>query len=140
MMSKFIASLEYISNGGNFIKKGILLQVFSCEFCEISKNTFPTQDLWTTIFVTTLTFTQCRKNWYEQRKKNRQNWNIWVHFDCYSQNVIYLFTYSFFMSFSKFSFLLFFSSFPFRFYCGNTWLCFQNIRTLIVALEECCIN
>ena len=25
---------------GNFIKKEILVQVFSCEFCEISKNTF----------------------------------------------------------------------------------------------------
>ena len=24
----------------NFIKKAILAQVFSCEFCEISKNTF----------------------------------------------------------------------------------------------------
>ena len=24
----------------NFIKKGTLTQVFSCEFCEISKNTF----------------------------------------------------------------------------------------------------
>ena len=126
-MSKFITSWEYISNGGNFIKKGTLLQVFSCKFCEICKNTFPTQDLWTTIFVTTLAFTQCRKNWYEQRKKNRQNWNIWVYFDCYSQNVMYLFTYSFFISFSKFSFLLFL-------------LCFQNILTLIVALEGCCIN
>ena len=32
----------------NFIKKEILAQVFSCEFCEISKNTFSTEHLWTT--------------------------------------------------------------------------------------------
>ena len=29
----------------NFIKKGTLAQVFSCEFCEISKNTFFTEHL-----------------------------------------------------------------------------------------------
>ena len=29
----------------NFIKKETLVQVFSCEFCEISKNTFFTQHL-----------------------------------------------------------------------------------------------
>ena len=32
----------------NFIKKEILPQVFSCAFCEISKNTFFTEHLWTT--------------------------------------------------------------------------------------------
>ena len=32
----------------NFIKKGTLAQVFSCGFCEISKNTFFTEHLWTT--------------------------------------------------------------------------------------------
>ena len=31
-----------------FIKKGTLTQVFSCEFCEISKNIFFTEHLWTT--------------------------------------------------------------------------------------------
>ena len=31
-----------------FIKKETLAQVFSCEFCEISKNTFFTEHLWTT--------------------------------------------------------------------------------------------
>ena len=30
----------------NFIKKEILAQVFSCEFCEISKNTFFIEHLW----------------------------------------------------------------------------------------------
>ena len=32
----------------NLIKKETLAQVFSCEFCEISKNTFITEHLWTT--------------------------------------------------------------------------------------------
>ena len=32
----------------NFIKKDTLAQVFSCEFCEIFKNTFFTEHLWTT--------------------------------------------------------------------------------------------
>ena len=32
----------------NFIKKEALSQVFSCEFCEISKNIFFTEHLWAT--------------------------------------------------------------------------------------------
>ena len=32
----------------NFIKKEAQAQVFSCEFCKISKNTFSTEHLWTT--------------------------------------------------------------------------------------------
>ena len=32
----------------NFIKKGRLTQVFSCEFCKISINTFFTEHFWTT--------------------------------------------------------------------------------------------
>ena len=36
----------------NFIKKETLAQVFSCEFCEISKNTFFTEPLWATASVT----------------------------------------------------------------------------------------
>ena len=32
----------------NFIKKETLAQLFSCEFCEISKNTFFIEQLWTT--------------------------------------------------------------------------------------------
>ena len=35
----------------NFIKKESLAQVFSCEFCEISKNTFFTEQLRTTASV-----------------------------------------------------------------------------------------
>ena len=36
----------------NFIKKEALAQVFSREFCEISKNTFFKDHLWTTASVT----------------------------------------------------------------------------------------
>ena len=32
----------------SFIKKGTLTQVFSCEFCKISQNTFLTEHLWAT--------------------------------------------------------------------------------------------
>ena len=32
----------------NFIQKRTLAHVFSCEFCEISKNTFSTEHLWAT--------------------------------------------------------------------------------------------
>ena len=32
----------------NVIKKETLAQVFSCEFCEISKNTFLTEHVWAT--------------------------------------------------------------------------------------------
>ena len=34
-----------------FIKKEALAQMFSCEFCEISKNIFFTEHLWTTASV-----------------------------------------------------------------------------------------
>ena len=34
----------------NFIKKETLIQVFSCEFYKISKNTFFTGHLWTTVY------------------------------------------------------------------------------------------
>ena len=35
----------------NFIKKEALAQVLSCEFCEISKNNFFTEHVWTAAFV-----------------------------------------------------------------------------------------
>ena len=34
----------------NFIKNEALAQVYSCEFCEIFKNRFSTEHLWTTAF------------------------------------------------------------------------------------------
>ena len=36
----FMQSLQKEHKACNFIKKETLAQVFSCEFCEISKNTF----------------------------------------------------------------------------------------------------
>ena len=35
----------------NFIKKEILIQMFPCEFCKISENTFFREHLWTTASV-----------------------------------------------------------------------------------------
>ena len=39
----------------NFIKKETVAQVFSCEFCEIFKNTFFTEHLWTTASIIIIT-------------------------------------------------------------------------------------
>ena len=41
-------SLSFQVEASNFIKKETLTQVFSCEFCEISKNIFFTVHLWAT--------------------------------------------------------------------------------------------
>ena len=43
-----LASCLFMPEACNFIKKETLAQVFSCEFCEISKNTFFAEHLWTT--------------------------------------------------------------------------------------------
>ena len=45
----------------NFIKKEILAQVFSCKFCEISKNTFFTEHLWATVSSSANTLVVCDK-------------------------------------------------------------------------------
>ena len=44
----------------HFIKKEALVRVFSCEFCEISKNTFFSEHLWTTA---------SKHNWNESQEK-----------------------------------------------------------------------
>ena len=44
-------SIKLQAEAYNFIKKETLAQVFSCEFCEISKNTFFTEHLWETASV-----------------------------------------------------------------------------------------
>ena len=44
------------SQENNFIKKETLALVFSCEFCEISKNTFFTEHLWATVSVSFFKF------------------------------------------------------------------------------------
>ena len=53
----------------NFIKKETLAQVFSCEFCEISMNTFSTEHLQTTAsgFISIILTQKLRKN----LKKNK---------------------------------------------------------------------
>ena len=40
-----------VSESCNFIKNETLAQVFSCKFCEISKNNFFTEHLWATASV-----------------------------------------------------------------------------------------
>ena len=42
----FVDSFIYLVQASNFIKKETLVQVFSREFSEISKNTFFTEHLW----------------------------------------------------------------------------------------------
>ena len=44
---KFLRAV--LPEGCNLIKKETLAQVFSYEFCEISKNTFFTEHLWATL-------------------------------------------------------------------------------------------
>ena len=46
-----ISWINCIISNCNFIKKETLAWVFSCGFCEISKNTFFTEHLWTTASV-----------------------------------------------------------------------------------------
>ena len=62
----------------NFIKKETLAQVFSCEFCKISKNTFFIEHLWRLLlvlvscgFIRGATLTSFRKNDYFQSVKYR---------------------------------------------------------------------
>ena len=49
MVTVATVSVVYVGGGAcNFIKKETLAQVFSCEFLEISKNTFFTEHVRTT--------------------------------------------------------------------------------------------
>ena len=43
--------IKLLALTSNFIKKEALAQVFSCEFCQISKNTFLKEHLWATASV-----------------------------------------------------------------------------------------
>ena len=49
--TKFTGKRMHQIVGLQLIKKETLAQVFSCEFYEISKNTFFTEHLWTTVSV-----------------------------------------------------------------------------------------
>ena len=57
--SYFINKVAGLSEACNFIKKETLAQVFSCEFCEISKNTFFIEHLWWLL----LSYYNKRDNW-----------------------------------------------------------------------------
>ena len=58
----------------NFIKKETLSQVFSCEFCDISKNTSLTEHLWTTASVFNNTFfVYVLDNTHLQRYQDQNN-------------------------------------------------------------------
>ena len=48
--TKYRSSRPEAGTACNVIKKETLAQVFSCEFCEISKNTFFTEHVWATAF------------------------------------------------------------------------------------------
>ena len=45
----FLIKLQ--ASGCNFIEKETLAQVFTCDFCEISKNIFFTEHLWATALI-----------------------------------------------------------------------------------------
>ena len=60
LLVSFLIKLQ--ASGCNFIKKETLAQVFSCEFCEISKNIFFTEHLWATPFQLAIHFV-----FYKQR-------------------------------------------------------------------------
>ena len=46
--ARFSFLIDYSSEACNFIKRETLAQVLSCEFCEISKNTFSKEQIRTT--------------------------------------------------------------------------------------------
>ena len=53
----FLIKLQ--TSASNFIKKETLAEVLSCEFCEIFKNTFFTEHLWTTASTLALRARDC---------------------------------------------------------------------------------
>ena len=60
----------------NFVKKETLAQVFSCEFCEISKNTFFTEHLrWLLLIILCMIFGHQMKFNVSCLKSNRLIWN-----------------------------------------------------------------
>ena len=59
----------------NFIKKDTLAQVFSCDFFEISENTFFTEHIWTTasgadLYRVDEIYINERNDWRETQLKN----------------------------------------------------------------------
>ena len=64
----------------NFIKKETLAQMFSCEFCEISKNTFFTKHLWATACILYISewnvLSQCLTGIYQNILYTYFYWNF----------------------------------------------------------------
>ena len=66
----------------NFIKKETLAQVFSCKFCENSKNTFFTEHIWATASVNyqcwsnAVEVCSCRKCYFGREKFVSRKWGI----------------------------------------------------------------
>ena len=85
--------IKLLALTSNFIKKEALAQVFSCEFCQISKNTFLKEHFWATASVRVST----HSNTVLSQEKTFQRLNIpyWVlqkdaltnnHVRCVSSN------------------------------------------------------
>ena len=77
------------------LKKETLAQVFSCEFCEISKNTFFTEHLWTTASINwTMTRNQVfikannpiSTKFAVKRTRRRRNFSIAKFFSLMAKN------------------------------------------------------
>ena len=79
--------------GCNFFKNGTLVQVFSCEFCAMFKNTFSTEHLWMTVSDYDGIFLYRRFNlfmhkfwgcvwWSFNIMHERDNYYVqWIHFE-----------------------------------------------------------
>ena len=66
---KMFLEISQNAQACNFMKKESLAQVFFCEFCKISKNTFFTEHVWTTasgyrikVTIINLVRTRCHKS------------------------------------------------------------------------------
>ena len=63
-----------------FIKKDTQAQVFSCEFCEIFKSTFFTEDFWATASAVSVKLEVFRIEEYFHSYRDRKSDQIWISF------------------------------------------------------------
>ena len=77
----FLIKLQFLIN---FIKKEALAQVFSCEYCEISKNTSFTEHLWTTASSSRRLSVICYL-WYSNWFKNETSLTLNTNSEAYSE-------------------------------------------------------
>ena len=79
--------IKLLALTSNFIKKEALAQVFSCEFCQISKNTFLKEHFWATASVRVST----HSNTVLSQEKTFQRLNIpyrVLHKDALTNNLV----------------------------------------------------